>query len=324
MANVWNRTADSGQRRDTVGIGLTIGTVNTVFAVATRDAGLSVRTARTGVHLDPEDNGRVRAPSESGSTITDFADLANDSEAISVDGQLWSPPKLIAAVVRNRLTSAPTGAAVVSTYPACYSNKQVALLRQAHDSAGGRRVRMVPEPIAAVEWLRHEHGHSDSRPILVYDLGANSLDITVVRADPDCGCYEIAGTSTRSYEFGGRPLSALIARQAATISATGFDQPHSEVVDVVKVRSAHIRDSMSLVRETVWQAGMPMSEIGRILVVGGACRGPEAMYVLSELGPQVVRSADPGQCGAVGAALYAARSPCSAERDSHFAAHGQR
>jgi hypothetical protein len=241
--------------------------------------------------------------------VSDFADLARDPEPVIVGGQFWSPANLVAAVVNGLLDLVEPDVGAVSTYPAIYSGKQVALLRQALDLSGARDVLLVPEPVAAAEWLEQEHGPLKPGFVLVYDLGGTCLDVAVVRVGPDWDDHPVVGKPMRSYDFGGRPLGSMIARYAGS-AAPGRSTPLSmmSIVDIDGLRTEHIRDSFDVVRACIGSSGLTLSDIGRILLVGGASRPTEVARTLAELGRPVVMSADPGQSVATGAACYAART----------------
>ncbi|WP_433599019.1 Hsp70 family protein [Nocardia sp. CA-135953] len=242
--------------------------------------------------------------------VTDFADLARDPESIVVGGRLWSPANLVAAVVNGLLESFPPTAGAVATYPACYSDKQLSLLRQALNLAGAADVLLIPEPVAAAEWLEQERGPLESGFVLVYDLGGSCLDVSMVRVGPDWDDHPIVGKSVRSYDFGGRPLGSMIARYArvAEPGDNGSMLQMTSIVDITTMRAQHIRDSLDVVHECVESTGRRLSDVSCILLVGGATRPVEVARILAELGRPVVMSSDPGQTVAVGAAGYAARS----------------
>ncbi|MCM6775550.1 Hsp70 family protein [Nocardia sp. CDC159] len=155
------------------------------------------------------------------------------------------------------------------------------------------RVHSLPEPLAALEWLRHEHGPLPPGLVLVYDLGATSLDVAVVRVDADESAIE--GTPVRSLDFGGLPLGAVIAETGCSPS------------DYDSLRAAHIRESFAVIRDALRAAAADLAEIDRILLVGGASRAPEVTRTIAELGRPAVTPADPAHCVAIGAALHAAR-----------------
>ncbi|MBF6547692.1 Hsp70 family protein [Nocardia brasiliensis] len=270
-----------------------------------------VRSRRTAVTFDSAGGLRVGGIPQFTMAVTDFADLSRDPEPMIVGGRIWSPANLVAAVVNGLRAAEPTAAesGAVATYPATYSGRDVALLRQALDLSGAGDVELVPEPVAAAEWLAAEHGPLEPGFVLVYDLGGTSLDVTVVRVGPDWDDHPMVGKPMRSFDFGGRPLGAMIARYAhetgpGAATATSI----LSMVDIDGLRAAHVHDTLEIVRDVVRSADLTLSDISRILVIGGASRPAEVARTLAELGRPLVVSADPGHTVAAGAALRAART----------------
>ncbi|MFR9770628.1 Hsp70 family protein [Nocardia sp. SC052] len=280
----------------------------------------AVRSRRTAVTFDSAGGLRLGGIPQFSMAVTDFADLSRDPEAVIVGGRIWSPANLVAAVVNELRAVEPNAseAGVVTTYPAVYSDKQVALLRQALDLSGASDVLLVPEPVAAAEWLEHEHGPLDTDFVLIYDLGGTSLDVSIVRVGPDWDNHPMIGKPTRSHDFGGRPLGSMIARYAPDVSRAGLSM--TSIVDIDGLRTAHVQDSLQLVRDCVREAGITLSDIGRVLLVGGASRPAEVARTLAELGRPVLISADPGHTIAAGAALMAARTMALGASDRRAAA----
>lgn len=296
----------------TTGLGFSIGAVNSMTASVTGARTRPVvRSRRTAVTFDSAGGLRVGGIPQFTMAVTDFADLSRDPEPMVVGGRIWSPANLVAAVVNGLRAAEPTAAesGAVATYPATYSGRDVALLRQALDLSGAGDVELVPEPVAAAEWLAAEHGPLEPGFVLVYDLGGTSLDVTVVRVGPDWDDHPMVGKPMRSFDFGGRPLGAMIARYAheagpGAATATSI----LSMVDIDGLRAAHVHDTLEIVRDVVRSADLTLSDISRILVIGGASRPAEVARTLAELGRPLVVSADPGHTVAAGAALRAART----------------
>ncbi|WP_280405703.1 Hsp70 family protein [Nocardia brasiliensis] len=270
-----------------------------------------VRSRRTAVTFDSAGGLRVGGIPQFTMAVTDFADLSRDPEPMIVGGRIWSPANLVAAVVNGLRAAEPTAAesGAVATYPATYSGRDVALLRQALDLSGAGDVELVPEPVAAAEWLAAEHGPLEPGFVLVYDLGGTSLDVTVVRVGPDWDDHPMVGKPMRSFDFGGRPLGAMIARYAHEAGAGAATATSIlSMVDIDGLRAAHVHDTLEIVRDVVRSADLTLSDISRILVIGGASRPAEVARTLAELGRPLVVSADPGHTVAAGAALRAART----------------
>ncbi|MFE3254385.1 Hsp70 family protein [Nocardia sp. NPDC059091] len=290
---------------------MSIGTVNSVWATTAGDRNRpAVRVRRTAVTFDSAGGPQIGGIPHFVPVVTDFADLTSEPDPVVIGGRIWSPADLVAAVVNGLIETNAPEAPAVTTYPACYSDKHVTRLRRALDWSGAADVMLMPEPVAAVEWLDEEYGISESGLTLVYDLGGNALDVAVVRTESDRDERGILGRAERSHDYGGRPLGTLLARYARSI-APGSTQPVSAVVpasDTNRLRSWHIRNSLRLVRSVVHRAGLHMEEIDRVLLIGGAARPAEVARVLSDLGRPVVMSPDPANTVAVGASIAAFHS----------------
>lgn len=306
----------------TRGLGLSIGTVNAMTAVAADDpAKPTVRTRRTALTFDDAGRPRIGAINEFASAITDFADLSREPEPMVIGGRFYSATNLIAAVATGLIELAEPAPGVVLTYPAVYSDKQVALLGQALHLAGAGQVLLAPEPVAAAEWLDADQGPLAPGFVLVYDLGANSLDLTVLRVGPDWPHHPMIGTPVRCTDFGGKPLGEMVARYAGSPRSGRATQTLTSMVNIDALRAEHIRDTFPLVSKTVAAAGLRLADLSRILVVGGASRPPEVAQTLAELGVPLVTVADPGQVVAAGAAALAARTFAPVQQHGPSAPH---
>ena len=294
----------------TVGFGMSIGTVNSVWAATTGEGDIPVaRVRRTAVTFDGAGGARIGGLPRFAPVVTDFADLTREIEPVVVGGRIWTSADLVAAVATCLIGATEFDGEPVITYPACYSDARVAALRHAMDWAGATRTLLMPEPVAAAEWLDAEYGVSDNGLTLVYDLGGNSLDVAVVRTEADREKRGVLGKPLRSYEYGGRPLGTTLARYARAL-APDASSPVSKVVpadDTARLRTWNIRNSLRLVRRCVRAAGLTIGDVDRILLVGGAARPVEVAQVIAELGRPVVLSPDPAHTVAEGAALASFR-----------------
>jgi actin-like ATPase involved in cell morphogenesis len=114
-----------------------------------------------------------------------------DSGAVLL-GEVEVPvPRVVAAVLRRVGVEADRviGAAARETcltHPASWGRPRRRVLLDAAAAAGLGEVRLVPEPIAAAEYfLRHSSTPvPPGRSIVVYDLGAGTFDVSVVRREP--------------------------------------------------------------------------------------------------------------------------------------------
>ena len=293
-----------------VGFGMSIGTVNSVWAATAGDGDRpAVRVRRTSVTFDRAGDVRVAGISRFAPVVTDFADLTQTRDPMSLGGRVWSSADLVAAVAACLIGSSDPESGPVLTYPACYSERQIAALQYALHRCGAFDVILMPEPVAAVEWLDAEYGVSESGSTLVYDLGANSVDVAVVRTEAEWGQRGVVGPAVRSNSYGGRPLGTILARYARAL-APDVPAPVSKVVpaeDTSRLRAWHVRNSLRVVRDCLQRARVRIDDIDRVLLVGGAARPVEVAEVLAELGLPVIVSPDPAHTVATGAAVASAR-----------------
>ncbi|WP_175585511.1 Hsp70 family protein [Nocardia cyriacigeorgica] len=313
------------------GLGLSIGTVNTVSAVAEEDSvkappGRRRRatrppavTHRTTLTFDSTGMARLGTIPRHGRVVTEFADLTErGASAARVGNRALAPADLVAVVAdcliaeaRDELRSTGDDTGITLTHPVGYSDDQVGALRTALDAAGLERVVLVAEPVAAAAWLEAEHGPLMPGLALVYDLGGASLDVTLVRVGAGCPDNPVMGT-LRSRDFGGRAFGALVTTQAVHGQSSEVDPdvpagaPARDRAG--ELRSEHVRGSLELVYRCLRQADVTMADVDRVLVVGGAARPAEVVRVLgAELARPVVTAPDPERTIAAGAAIMARR-----------------
>ncbi|MFI5782140.1 Hsp70 family protein [Nocardia sp. NPDC051570] len=313
----------------TVGLGVSIGTVNTVCAVSTTGGDAKGRarsgppvTWRTTLTFDSTGTARVGRIPRHGRAITEFADLTQRTAPTArVGHRALSAADLVAtvaeSVIRQVLAAKPdAGVSITITHPIAYPAERVADLRYALDSVGLAQSRLVAEPIAATAWLEAQHGPLMPGLTLVYDLGGSGLTVTLVRVGAGCPVNPIVGEPVRSTAFGGRAFGALMARQAhwgATDAPTLVGVLSDAMI--TELRATHIRQSLGLVYECLRIADVTMADVDRVLVVGGAARPPEVAGLLGDaLARPVFVARDPERTIADGAAILACRAAAAPGR----------
>lgn len=96
-------------------------------------------------------------------------------------------PQEISAIILKRLKSiaendlGQTVSKAVITVPAYFSDAQRQATREAGEIAGLEVVRMINEPTAAA--LAYDANQSESKHLLVYDLGGGTFDVSVVNIE---------------------------------------------------------------------------------------------------------------------------------------------
>lgn len=341
-----------------VGLGLSIGTVNTVSALAEEGSSgahparwlrqlpstqappgrrwpprAQSITRRTTLTFDSTGLARVGMIPRHGRAITEFADLSQRSVVCARVGHRALSPADLVAVVAECLISealldhphdAGHGVGIALTHPARYTDAHVGDLRAALDAIGLDHVALVAEPVAAATWLEADRGPLMPGLALVYDLGGASLDVTLVRVGAGCPRNPIVGEPLRSPEFGGRAFGALVA------SLAGHGLPSDSISGSVagttadELRTRHVRASLELVYKCLRIADVTMADVDCVLVVGGAARPVEVAQVLAdELARPVIAAPDPERTIADGAAIIGRRAAVAAE-ESAGRHHGKR
>ncbi|WP_446225151.1 FGGY-family carbohydrate kinase [Nocardia sp. IBHARD005] len=286
----------------TVGWGVSIGARNTVCAAV-------------GGGTDPVvSSGRTTAATGSGANprILGFGDLTLAYELSCTPAS--GAADLVARVLGEAMAAAGALAEhTVLAYPAVYTEQHVTALRRSLARAHLGEVELVAEPIAAAAALDPIEQQEPNEKLgvatdsmLVYDLGATSLDLTVVVRDRQG--HRIAGQPIRSYAFGGRFTAAAVAATEHDLAPT--DEPVAGSPDPVRtaVRAQLVRDSLPLVHECLRTAGLSPEHLGAILLAGGAASPLVVAHTLADaLGCPVVRGPVTAESVARGAALLGAR-----------------
>ncbi|MGW4366733.1 Hsp70 family protein [Nocardia takedensis] len=295
-----------------IGLGVSIGTVNTVSALAGAAAPASGRrrhvrrdpavTRRTTLTFDSTGAARVGLIPRHGRAVSEFADLGRRGTVTArVGNRSLSSADLVALVTDRvigevRRERGIEETAVALTHPAGYTADHLGSLRAALDGLGLDEVALVAEPVAAATWFEVEHGPLTPGLALVYDLGGACLDVALVRVGTEEPSPPIVGRPVRSERYGGRAFGALVARDGA-VRATE------------ELRAEHVKASLEVVYRCLTTADVTMADVDRVLVVGGAARPGEVARVLGEeLARPVVIAADPERTVADGAALLARRA----------------
>ncbi|MGW4120697.1 Hsp70 family protein [Nocardia sp. NPDC004711] len=320
-----------------LGVGLSIGTVNTVCSTAADRSGklphgrrgAPPATWRTTLTFDSSGSARVGRIPRHGRVITEFADLTQREAPVArVGHRALSAADLVAtvaySVVAEVLGQAPAGplgagdTGIAVTHPAGYPAALVAELRTALDGVGLTRATLLAEPIAAASWLAAERGPLTPGLALVYDLGGSGLDVTLLRVGIGAPSNPIVGSSLHSVDYGGRAFGDLVACTLRRTAGSQVVPRGLSDADSGELRSEHIRRSLALVYRCLRIADVTMADVDRILVVGGAARPPEVAQVLAEeLARPVTVASDPERTIADGAAIAARQALIAQDSRSH-------
>lgn len=133
-------------------------------------------------------------------TVKSIKRLMGQNTQIDLSGQSYTPQEISAIIIKRLKTIAENylGQAVskaVITVPAYFSDAQRQATREAGEIAGLDVVRMINEPTAAA--LAYGANQSESKRVLVYDLGGGTFDVSVVNIE--AGVVEVLSIHGDNY-----------------------------------------------------------------------------------------------------------------------------
>ncbi|WP_280448535.1 Hsp70 family protein [Nocardia brasiliensis] len=203
-----------------VALGITVGASNSVAVAAAGEDSDSVCTRPSVLRLS------AGAPPALGATAAGagrhsrevllegfLARVGDPVDMLAEDGSAHSAADLVAAAVTCLMDEMDAGSrtpgSTVACHPAWWSGHTVDIQRAAFDRAGLREVTLVPEPLAALRWLTATHGRRTDGAVVVYDLGATGLTVSVLRTGDQAG---LLGAPLRSTDIAGAEFDLLTMR----------------------------------------------------------------------------------------------------------------
>jgi len=272
----------------------------------------------------------------------DFVDAPGMVQLRTVAG-VRSPVEVSAEILkklRKRAEQALGGDLIgaVVTVPAYFDDAQRQATKDAARLAGLNVLRLLSEPTAAAVAYGLDHGAQGM--YAVYDLGGGTFDISILRLTK--GVFEVLATGGDSAlggdDFDQRvfcwlvehsrllPLSAqdtrllmVKAREAKermsaepevrvnAVLSTGevIDQTLTSR-DFVQMTQPLVQKTLAACRNALRDAGLKISEIDGVVMVGGATRMPHVRHAVGEFfGQAPLTNIDPDKVVALGAAIQA-------------------
>ncbi|WP_247596202.1 MULTISPECIES: Hsp70 family protein [unclassified Rhodococcus (in: high G+C Gram-positive bacteria)] len=272
------------------GLGIRIGTAASVAALdtsedphaprdfATDEAMLTV-TRRSALDLRPGAAPSLagRQNRQSRHLISGFADRVGDPvPVIDEDGRSHQAEDLFATATRALVAEAcagtPCDPTVVVTHPDRWSTYTTDVLRGALERAGVPDATLVPDSAAAMRWLEGSRGAASDGLVVIYDLGASSLDITLMRTGAESGTI---GAGANSTDFGGAQFDHLITEHvldtAASSASFEFDPFDPDTVGALvelRARCSEAKEELSSETATTLTIDLPSVHTETRLVRG--------------------------------------------------------
>ncbi|MGV9676221.1 Hsp70 family protein [Nocardia sp. NPDC003482] len=229
-------------------LGITVGSSNTV-AVTIPERDDDLHAAAIDV--------RPSAP-----VSEDVLARVGDPVAIRTDdGDSIAAADLVAELV-GCLSDDTGPVATVLGYPAWWSGHAVTALRAALDHARLTDLTLIPEPVAAVRGLAATHDDvSGGAPVVVYDLGASGITVSVVGAEPGAGllAQPLRSTETGGAEFDLLTMRYVLANAQGENSFDPFDPMVERELAALRRRCEKAKEELSAITATVVPVRLPGS-----------------------------------------------------------------
>ncbi|WP_280301731.1 Hsp70 family protein, partial [Nocardia neocaledoniensis] len=246
-------------------LGLTVGAANSVAAAAETDgAHATVVTHRSALLLDADGSVRFAdtARHTDGVVIDDYLSRVGDPvDLLAADGSTHDAADLVAAAtvaLVTELSGTATESTIVACYPAWWPEQTVETARAALTRAGLPEVTVVPEPLAALRRYEMENGLLDDGALVVYDLGASGLTVTVLRTGEQAGLLGTAlhSTAVAGAEFDLLTMRYVLANAIEDIDIDPFDPVVEAELSRLRARCATAKEELSRSTATVVPVGM--------------------------------------------------------------------
>ncbi|MFZ9404206.1 MAG: molecular chaperone DnaK [Sediminibacterium sp.] len=261
---------------------------------------------------------------------------------VQIGNQFYSPIELssfILAELKKRaehILKTPVTKAVI-TVPAYFNDAQRQATRDAGKLAGLDVLRIINEPTAASLAYGLGMNPTEEKTIAVYDLGGGTFDISILKIAN--GIFEVLSTNGDTY-LGGDDLDRAIieywmkswkvddlnnhkqlqqelrlAAEQAKITLSNADifetEFAGEKISITKVVFESliqpiVKRTMDCCSNAMRDAGLQVSDINTVLMVGGSTRVPLVKKLVADFFQQEVNdSVNPDEVVALGAAVQA-------------------
>ena len=261
---------------------------------------------------------------------------------VQIGNQFYSPIELssfILAELKKRaehILKTPVTKAVI-TVPAYFNDAQRQATRDAGKLAGLDVLRIINEPTAASLAYGLGMNPTEEKTIAVYDLGGGTFDISILKISN--GIFEVLSTNGDTY-LGGDDLDRAIieywlkswkvndannhkqlqqelrlAAEQAKITLSNADifetEFAGEKISITKevfenLIQPIVKRTMDCCSNAMRDAGLQVSDIHTVLMVGGSTRVPMVKQMVADFFQQAVNdSVNPDEVVALGAAVQA-------------------
>src|SRR6266853_6453764 len=224
--------------------------------------------------------------------------------SVNIDGKKFSPQQISAFVLQKLKRDAEsylgeTITDAVITVPAYFSDAQRQATKEAGQIAGLNVLRIINEPTSAA--LAYHLEKAGEATILVFDLGGGTFDVSLLEVGE--GVVEVKATSGDNHLGGddwdqrvvdwlvkdfknnyGTDLSKdKMALQRLRESAEKAKIELSGSAEIQKMTSDLLDRCKAPFQQVIKDAGVKLSEIRHVVLVGGSTRMPAVVELVKEL-----------------------------------------
>jgi len=163
-------------------------------------------------------------------TVMSVKRLMGSDETIKLADQEFTPQEISAFILKTlkerteKALDRPISKAVI-TVPAYFTDTQRQATREAGEIAGLEVVRIINEPTAAA--LAYEMNNTETRQILIYDLGGGTFDVSIVKIEE--GVVEVLASTGDNHlggdDFGQKITEHLVEHIESELKLKVKDDP---------------------------------------------------------------------------------------------------
>ena len=271
-----------------------------------------------------------------------FKKAMGETKEYEIEGKTYTPTDLSSILLKKLLKDATLaigdiGEAVV-TIPANFSNNAREATMTAAKMAGLNVNYIVNEPTAAALYYAYQSGSDLNGNYAVYDLGGGTFDVSIIKVNgQDVDVLKSSGVRNLGGDDFDEKLRELIINKAKVAFeediAEDFKKNDAEDVklslskrDKVKCSIGSIRKTLEITRDefeeaissylaqtqmlceaVVEEAGLGMTQIESVFLVGGSTRIPAVRKMVEQVFQQdPISTANVDEVVALGASIYAA------------------